>query len=598
MFIGKLKMSLDIPQSFAGEVWEGVLCDAACRRYSCDGVSVALWGRLYNKKDLGVGALCCDAQAIATLFTRSGTACFGRIDGSFTFVVRTPEQTYIVRDHHGTGFQVYYTDSFFASSLELIQKTPGCPTAVNNRALASFLAVGYIATPHSAFEGVGKLAAGSMLVCEKGLCTMVNLFDTSQIVPASTQQPLDELAQQYGRLHEQAIGRRIGDSSNVGILLSGGYDSGCNLAALRRSYTGEVRSFSIGFKGDAWSELPLARCMSQTFGTTHSQYEIDGSEINALPDIVRQLGDPFVEGGLMVNYSAMRMIGADKPDVILGGDGSDQYFGTSGREVAVHLLAAKYGVKPLMKLLYTVLSRDMFDRDNTPYRLRFHLGRVLNMLEGDMFGFDPFRLRELLTDSSVVHKSDGVKYDTRSFEWLYTQHAYKCDLEKTINQVILFKASRMANMFGNTIAFPYMDLELYDFLRQLPVEYKCRGESVSRIARGLGTAKFLLKYHYKPMLPTEITSRKKQGGFAPMPIFFRDPAQRRRLAEFVMDSSVVGEFLNRGAVDSFLRNYDSEAQQTGNWFWYRQNKAIQYFNLLTLAVWWEQYVKGNYGLKF
>ncbi len=61
----------------------------------------------------------------------------------------------------------------------------------------------------------------------------------------------------------------------------------------------------------------MARLMSETFGTRHHEYEIDGTETSALPDIVRFLGEPFMEGGLMVNYCAMRMIGDDKPDVIL-----------------------------------------------------------------------------------------------------------------------------------------------------------------------------------------------------------------------------------------------------------------------------------------
>ena len=28
-------------------------------------------------------------------------------------------------------------------------------------------------------------------------------------------------------------------------------------------------------------------------------------------------------------------------------------------------------------------------------------------------------------------------------------------------------------------------------------------------------------------------------------------------------------------------------------FWHRQNKALQYFNLLTLVVWWEEFVEGH-----
>ena len=41
----------------------------------------------------------------------------------------------------------------------------------------------------------------------------------------------------------------------------------------------------------------MARLMSETFGTRHHEYEIDGTETSALPDIVRFLGEPFMEGG-------------------------------------------------------------------------------------------------------------------------------------------------------------------------------------------------------------------------------------------------------------------------------------------------------------
>lgn len=423
-----------------------------------------------------------------------------------------------------------------------------------------------------------------------------SLYPTRSIVPARpTAGSADSLADRYGELHREAIRRRIGDSRSVGILLSGGYDSGGNLAALRQLYSGEIRSFSIGFKGDSWTELPLARCMSEAFGTRHTEYEIDGSEIDALPGIVAFLGDPFVEGGLMVNYTVMRLIGAEKPDVILGGDGSDQYFGTSGREIALHFLLSKYGLKPFAKAAYGLLSRPAFDNKDRFYRLRFHLDKVLHILQGDLFGFPRFRLEKMLQDPGVLTPEEAVRPDTSSFERLYTQHAYATDLEKVINQVILFKASQMAALFGNTIAFPYMDLELYRFLQTVPVGYKCRGANVKAIAKGEGIAKFLLKHHYKPLLPEAITSKKKQGGFAPMPLFFRDPARRNRIAEYILQSAVCRDFLRRGEVEAFVGRYDREAADGQRWFWYQQNQAIQYFNLFTLALWWERFVEGDKG---
>lgn len=551
------------------------------------------WGKLYNKRELGFEPDAKEIDIVTTLYHREGIESFSKLDGSFTFVIASGEETLIVRDHHGTGTQVYYNDRYYASSLNLLRQTPQCSTTPNLNALSSFLSIGYIDTPMSSFEGVQKLPAGSCLIYRNDKINIHNLFNTNSITPNYEAGDLATLSERYGELHVNAIKRRIGESRNVGILLSGGYDSGCNLAALRKNYDGDIHSYSIGFKGDNWSELPLAQCMSEKFGTRHNVYEIDGSEITALPDIINELGDPFVEGGLMVNYAAMRMIGNSKPDVILGGDGSDQYFGTSGREVAIHHLAGKYGVKPLLTTLNGILSHDRFDKNNNAYRVHFHLNKILNILQGDLFGIEPFQLKGLIRDKSLITELQNPKIDNRSFEHLYTQHAYKADLEKTINQVILFKASRMAEMFGNDIAFPYMDLALYDFLKTLPVKYKCSGDSALDIARGKGTAKFLLKYHYKPMLPTEITAKKKQGGFAPMPIFFKEKAQRDRIADFIMHSAAADDFFDKSGLEKFIRMYDREADQAGNWFWYKQNKAIQYFNLLTLAIWWEQYVKGN-----
>lgn len=593
MFIGKFKNNKPFPEKAAWNRADRIIYDQVSSVYVNDRIKVYFWGGLYDRKpEMNVEEVP-DAAIIAEMYEQSGNKNFSCLNGSFTFVVFDSEQTIIVRDHHGTNKPVYYNNFFFTSSLALLQDTDGFITEPDFHALADFLSIGYISTPSSSLKGVNKLGAGEMLICRNGQIVTEQLYPTDNILPARNDKSLEELSEQYGALHIEAIKKRIGNNSNIGILLSGGYDSGCNLAALRKIYSGDIHSYSIGFKGDTWTELPLAKCMSETFGTIHTEYEIDGSEIAALPDIVDFLGDPFVEGGLMVNYSVMKLIGNNKPGVILGGDGSDQYFGTSGREIALHYLISKYKIAPIFGLIYRLLSQPGIDKNNSFYRIRFHLDKILNILKGDLFGFPDFRLKTMLQDRSLICFREEVTSDLRSFEHLYLQHAYKTDVEKIINQVILFKASRMADMFDNKMAFPYMDLDIYNFLQQLPVHYKCKGGNVMDIAKGYATAKYLLKYHYKPMLPEVITSKKKQGGFAPMPLFFKDDKQRATIADFIMSSSVTRDFLKQDAVGRFIRQYDREVNENGNWFWYKQSKAIQYFNLYTLALWWERFIGHN-----
>ena len=590
------------------------------------------FGTLYNRDQLQSSPADSNAKLVADAYLADSNYGFSRLDGSFTIVYYSKEECGIVRDHHGTHYSIYCTpEGDFASSWTYLEKQSGKPFSYDPGALGIFLRRGLLP------QGFGSMADASLLgggeqfhmFTENGFITFItselpeevrslswnmlkekspefkemleegsfslkrdHIFRRDPQIVTDITPDVESYSRRYGELHRQAIRRRIGDSHRVGVLLSGGYDSGANLAALRSIYDGPVDSYSVGFKGDAWTELPMARLMSETFGTCHHEYEIDGTEIASLPDIVRFLGEPFVEGGLMVNYCAMRMIGEDKPDVILGGDGSDQYFGTSGREVALHYLAARTGTRPLMRGVHKLLSCKTFDTGGKLSRINFHLGRILHILEGEQFGFSDSSLREIMLHPEWIASSmKTFPADTRSFEHLYTQHALLSDLETSINYVILYKASRMAQMFGNNLAFPFMDLDLYNFLQELPVGLKCKGDSVPDIARGRFESKYLLKYHYKSLLPAAITSKRKQGGFAPMPLFFQDPLQRARIKDFILSADIYEDFLNRDGVERFLNEYDREASRKGGWFWYKQNKALQYFNLLTLVTWWEEFIE-------
>lgn len=566
------------------------LADKPTAQFSTRSMQVQFWGRIYNYDTLQQSPETANpAEIVHAMFAINGIEALGRIDGSFIVIITSPEHTIIARDRHGTYAQIYYTDSHYATSLHrLCSMEKGLKPS--GGALATFLATGVIPTPHTAFENASKLEAGHALIIGRKVPVQVIALDNygkRPDMPANEQ----EAVELYRHLHTEAIKRRIGRNPQVvGMLLSGGYDSGSNLAALRQCYDGEIRTYSIGFRGDTWTELPLARIMSQHFGTHHAEYEITGEEITQLPSIVRALGDPFVEGGLMVNYAAMRLTANDKLPVILGGDGSDQYFGTACRELALRYMAARCGILPLLKCGKSLLGMIGASDSSMLFKPYFRLLSICNALNGDLFGFTNHATRQLMPRCHAKYRT-AVKADNSSWTRLYQLHRKAVDIEKTIDQVILFKASRLADMMGNTMAFPFTDLQLRLMLDQLPMQLLCNTTSVKDMAKGNFSAKYLLKACYRPLLPPEITSKKKQGGFAPMPIFFADTLRRRRLADFILSSSCCSELLHRHHLEAFLRHYDNIGNNS--WFWFRQNQAIKYFNLLTLAIWWEEYVKNK-----
>jgi len=324
-------------------------------------------------------------------------------------------------------------------------------------------------------------------------------------------------------------------------------------------------------------------------------YEIDGSEIECLPQIVKHLGDPFQEGGLMVNYCAMKMVKEHCPEIVLGGDGNDQHFGTSGKEAALNYRFRKTGLSHLQQLFSTLSRNELFEHDNLLFRARFHNEKILHVLKCDGFGYKEHQLRKLFKHK-IDYKGHAYAKDIPSdfacYNDLYQARNFHIDIKQVINEVILYKASRMSDMFENNIAFPYMDADIYNFLRTLPREYKLKS-SYEDVLKGKGVSKYLHKAYLKPRLPKEITERKKQGGFAPLSIFFMDNSKREQIKQFILHSAATRALFNVDYIDTVFAQFDSLEKSGGYWFWYKQVKSTQLFNLLVVVLWWEIMIEGN-----
>lgn len=552
-------------------------------------VTLILWGQIYTD-----GKADNEAAYVLEKYLVLGNRALKNLDGEFTFLVLTSNKLLIARDRHGAGPQVFYSDNYFANNLFELASIDGFNVEPDFNALAQFLSIGYIPSPQTSLKGVKKIAGGACLTFEKGILTEEQQFTFEEYKTAYNSLKLDEkeAVAEYERLHKAAIESRIQGKNSVGLLMSGGYDSGGNIGALRDIYQGKVQTYSIGFKDNPWSELPLAAKLAEVYNSDHHEYEIDGSEILKLPAIIREIGDPFQEGGLMLNFMAMGIIGDDKPEIILGGDGNDQLHGTAGKELALNFRMKKMGLSGMQGILGSVLSQPVFDTNNKIYRIKFHNEKIHNILKSDNFGFSKSEVRHLF--KSGINAGDHAYLNrlpkqTKDFDEFFMVHNFFGDIKQVINEVILFKASRMAELYGNSLTFPYMSTSLYDFLATVPRNLKFHG-SIEELSSGKGVSKYLHKSYLKPKLPQEITGRKKQGGFAPLPIFFKSKENRKLFEKIISNSDISGEVFRPKAVLQFMSKYDTEVQKPSYWFWYDQVKAFQYFNLLMLTVWWEMMI--------
>lgn len=558
-------------------------------QFSQDQNHLFLNGSVYNGKP----------ENLLPNFLKDGINSLKTIDGDFLIFIIIDNKVLLLRDRHGSGKQLFYSKEFCSSQLIDFRSLDNFAVKPDFEALFTFMSIGYIPSPMTSIEGIQKLPGGCLFTYENGTTSIIELFDYHDFISnaSTTKLSLDEATIEYERLHKQSIANRIDNKDKVGLLLSGGYDSGGNISALRDIYNGNVVSYSIGFKNNPWTELPLAKILSERYQSAHYEYEIDGSEIMDLPMIVKALGDPFQEGGLMLNYSAMRLVkeSGEAPQIILGGDGNDQHFGTSGKELALHWKFKNNGAQIFQKLFDNLGNGAMFEKDNLFFRAQFHNRKILHIQQSDTFGFTKYQLNKLNT---LNYKVPAYRYllnhpkKHSDFDHFFFCRNFNIDIKQVINEVILFKASKMADLFSNSISFPYMSTELYEFLKKMPVDYKFHG-TLEELSKGQGKSKFLHKRYLKPKLPSEITDRKKQGGFAPLPIFLKDKNQRKVIFEVIAKSDAVNVMFNKKKINQLLNQYDQNADSAGYWFWYQQVQANQIINLTTLVVWWEIFINGK-----
>ena len=557
-----------------------------------------LHSRIYNLDEIGKKLSFTPenpADLVFELYSREGLKGLRQLNGKFTIVIIGPEKTIIARDRNGEGRMIYYTKEFFTDSYHGLKDFKDFKATPDLTGITTFLKIGYIPAPGTSLEGVSKIPAGEALIVSQDGFRLEKLFDYDEILHAERREiSLRDAIEQYSELLKQSLRRRISGFETVGALLSGGYDSGGNIAMLREVHSGTIKTYSIGFKDNPASELPYAKMMADKFGAEHHEYLMDGTEIEFLPDIIDYMGDPFSESGFMLNHSAMKMVSGENLPVTIGGDGNDQYFGAGVRETALHYKMQRSGIKPFSVLFDKLSDNSLFDHDNLSFRIHFQNQKILKVMEPETFGFHDYQLNQMFNMRNIPNHPylDDIPTHFKSYEELFLQRNYYLHLRHSVNEVIIFKASRLSETFGVNLAFSYIDLDLYHFLQHLPINLRAKG-TVKECMQGKGVTKYIHKQLVKPMLPDAVTNRPKQGGFSPLEIFFNNQQRREKIYQYIRNSAFAKALKNTDYLNQFFSQYEALATGKSYWFWYKQVKSNQMLNLLIITLWWDKNIEGK-----
>ncbi len=531
VFLGHVRLSILDIAGGAQPMWtaEGTL-------------GIVFNGEIYNHADLraelrALGARFVtdhsDTEVLLHAYRHWGDAFVERLNGMWAFVIydRKQRRLFASRDRFGKK-PFYYTATpqlfAFASELTALAAHPLVSRAPSRTALKKYFAYGYIPAPHAYLEGVSKLPGGCSLEydLDRGALKTWRYWqfrlEPCASVPAD---PEREWGEQLRELLATAVRRRLIADVPIGTFLSGGIDSSAvSVLAAREVGAGRLQTFSIGFEEASFDESAYARRVAGLIGSVHHHRVFaETAAREAVPAVVARLDEPMGDSSLLPTWFLCKHARAHVT-VALGGDGADELFAGYDPFVALRWagLYQRCVPRPLHRALALLASRLPVSHANMS--LDFRIKRTLRGLDHApalwcpvwMAPLAPNEVGELMrepVDAEDLY-SEAIDAWDQCGPLDLASHVLEFYTKFYLQDDILTKVDRASMAHSLEVRAPFLDIELVDFVRRLPTDWKLRH----------GRTKALLKSALAPLLPQEILHRAKKGFGVPVGSWFRSGA--------------------------------------------------------------------------
>ena len=411
-----------------------------------------------------------------------------------------------------------------------------------------------------------------MLVLEQGECREERWYNYTP-VPFSSPKGDKEAIRELLELYRAAVRRHLLSDVPVGILLSGGLDSGL-LLALMNEQGGPWPAYTIGY-GESFEddELTDAAETASVLGARHVPVALDQAEFErSLPHIVECLEEPIATSSIVPMYFVSQRARQDVK-VALIGQGPDEMFGGYKRHLGVHYGNWWRGLPAGLRSMVGFAVKGL-PRNETLKRGVASLGTEDRLRRyQDVFSLAPATTIDGLFHDDLLPERQGREL-VDHWRGLAPQMAHMDELggfqlleiRSSLPDELLMYADKLSMAHSLEVRVPYLDRTVVEYVQRLGAHFKVRN----------GSRKWLHRRVCQSYLPQVILRRKKRG-FAVNVVdeWFRS-SLKGELSELLLDeSSLMFGFLNPKPVRRLL-----EGHQSG-----RQDNHKLLFSLVMLEQW-------------
>ena len=294
-------------------------------------------GEIYNFQEIRTGLQSkgyhfktkTDTEVILKAYIEYGKECFKLFNGMFAIALldKNRGELLLIRDHAGIKPLYYFLSQdelIFASEIRAF-KAYKPAWAENPDWKMAFLTFGHLPEPITTLKDVIPL--------EKGTIATINLNTLQatfiKFISFSFTSKITDLPQAISLVRsklEQAVARHLISDAPIGVFLSGGIDSSLITLLAHRSIPNHLKTLSIVFEEQGFSEQPFQQMIVDKTGVDHHSFLVTKQQFgDALPDILEAMDQPSTDG--INSYFICKYAKAYGLTAVLSGLGADELFG-------------------------------------------------------------------------------------------------------------------------------------------------------------------------------------------------------------------------------------------------------------------------------
>jgi asparagine synthase (glutamine-hydrolysing) len=431
-----------------------------------------------------------DSEVILALYQAFGLDCFQHLRGEFAFLLYDKAKRLLVAARDRFGIKPLYfarlgNGLVFASEMKAIFASGLVEPKLDVLGFDPLIdrASG---TGRFPFEGIEHVPPASYLTVDLATFETSITRYWSPEIPGEAARPLAgpfetaaaQAADTVLEKLEDAVRLRLRADVPVGLYLSGGLDSSFVGALMKRNLKTDLHSFSISFPGSDQSEEEFTREAAGFLGTRHHELAVTRDMLwRDLEDCVWHSELPFVSlapvGKFLLSKEAKGAV-----SVVLTGEGADEVF---------------LGYRRFFR--QAIRDTRSGGANASPQLRRLKRGRLGSWIA---------RRASLL----IFHRSHRL--------WLTAARAQSDPAPSPKPLINAVQEARVAGMPLDILCYlgdreemahslearlPFLDHELYDAAKSIPVDLKMRG----------AVEKAVLRDAAKGILPEDIRLRPKRG---------------------------------------------------------------------------------------